>query len=341
MPTLQDLSAELMGEIPGLSYLFAMKYVNRGISDIRKDYLWSWNIGEGVLICPSLVSTGTVTTTQFSASVVFDPTADAVLQTLVLANPPLIKRQFRVSGGPVYNILAYDSPSRTMTLDRIYTETSVSGSTYQIYRCYYDPPSQDGTIANTDFLRYLTILNPAQGYTLTGRRLYMPREELNRRDPLRSAQGSPYFAVSYRPTPNDPTLAGTVNQGQMQYELWPHPTFAVTLLAQYEKNHVDLAPGDYIPNQLDPSLVKLSAYKYAYRWAASNMGRIPELRGVDWRFLLADALKAYAIQLTESKRVDKEVMLNILRPGSGGGDFMGPIDSNFAQSHDSPWASLY
>jgi hypothetical protein len=65
-----------------------------------------------------------------------------------------------------------------------------------------------------------------------------------------------------------------------------------------------------------------------------NAGRIPELKGVDWRFALSEVEKKYNFELVGAKRNDKEIVLDIIHPGSTGiYDFQGPIDSNYAQSH--------
>lgn len=339
MPTLLELSAKLVGEIPGLPRLFAQQYINKAILEIRRDYLWSWNIGEGILVVPAAVSTGTASVTYGSNQVQFDTDARAVLDQLQNAIPPLIERQFRIPNGPVYNLVGYDDSTGIGTLDRIFGEQTAPNSIYVIYRCYYDPPSDDGITPNEDFLRYLTILNNVQGYTITGRRLTQPRETLNRRDPLRGAQGWPFYAFAYRPRPIvSPALTGGTtggpSNGLMQYELWPHPTFQVNLLCQYEKAHVDLVPGDYIPFGCPETLVMYRAFEFAYRWALQNSGRQPDLKGVDWRFLLAEVQKKYMLELVTAKRNDKEVMLNIIRPGTAGLlNFLGPIDSNWAQSH--------
>ena len=197
-----------------------------------------------------------------------------------------------------------------------------------IYRVYFDAPSNDGgTTANTDFLRYLSINNDINGYTITGKRLYMTRQELNRRDPLRGAIGCPYYLASYIPNA----------AGQMQYEPWPHSTSSLGLLCYYQKRHVDLTPAQSLPEQAPITLLRYAVYKFAYRWALSNAGRVPELKGVDWRFALAEASKTYDQEMVRSKKNDKEILLNIYRPGSETTmDFQGPIDSNFMQSHGVP-----
>lgn len=335
------MAAELTGQIPGLSRLFAAKFINRSLEEVRQERLWSWNIGEGILIIPQAVTSGGLATvTQFSRNVQFDTNSQAALNPLVLANPPITEYQFRTpGGGPIYSLIGYDPATGIGTFDRIYGEASAGGVMYSLYKCYYGPPSIDGTTPNNEFLRYLSILNNIQGYSISGRRLYMTREELNRRDPLRGAQGYPYYAAAYQPTYNRLNAGATVGQfdGQMLYELWPHPTFQMAMQAQYEKKHVDLQPTDYVPRQCPSSLIQYRAFEHAYRWAMQNAGRIPELKGVDWRFALTEVQRKYALELVRAKKNDNEIMMTILRPGNPQlYDFAGPIDSNFWQSHGLP-----
>ena len=327
MPTLQSLAAELTGSIPGLSNLFARKYINQALEEMQQDYLWSWMIGEGVIYIPTAVAAGTVAVTQFSQTITFDATAKTAINASG-TNPVVTKRQFRVpSSGPIYNITAYNSTTGVASLDRFYTEGSGATQQYMVYQCYFDPPSVDGTTANTDFLRYLSILNPINGYSIVGKRLYMTREELNRRDPMRGALGIPYYAANYK----DNSI------GQMQSEFWPHCTSTLGLVCNYQKKHVDLGLADSLPSQASPVLLRYGAFKPAYRWALQNQGRIPELKGVDWRFALSEAQKTYREELVTAKKNDKEIKLKIFRPGSGyTTDFQGPIDSNFMQSHGVP-----
>lgn len=328
MPTLIEMAAELTGSIPGLSNLFARKYINQAYEEIQRDYLWSWNIGQGVLVIPTAVTAGSVAVTQYSNTITFDATATAAL-TAANSNPVITKRQFRVpSSGPVYSITAYNTVSGVATLDRIYTEPTDSAAEYTVYRAYYDAPSSDGGITpNTDFLRYLSINNDINGYSIVGKRLYMTRQELNRRDPLRGAIGLPYYMAAYGPN----------SAGQMQYEMWPHCVSALGLLCTYQKRHVDLTPSQSFPEQAPTLLIKYASYMFAYRWAQANAGRVPELKGVDWRFSLAESQKTYMQELVRAKKNDKEILLNIYRPGAGWTvDFQGPIDSNFMQSHGVP-----
>lgn len=168
MPTLGQLAAEMTGSMPGLSNLYARKFINQALEEMQTDYLWSWMIGEGILIIPTAVAAGTATVTYLSNQVQFDATAMAAIAAFG-TNPPVTQCQFRVpSSGPVYNITAYNTGTGIATLDRLYTEPSGVGQEYTIYQIYFNPPSVDGTTPNTDFLRYLSILNPINGYSITG-----------------------------------------------------------------------------------------------------------------------------------------------------------------------------
>lgn len=335
MPTVIDLAADLTGQIPGLPRLYAVKLVNKALEQLQREYLWSWNTGTGILIIPNSIIVGTAAVTQFSNSITFNATAIAAINSdPSLATVPMTSRQFRLPNGPVYNILAYNGTTGVTQLDRIYMETTNATAGYLVYRVYYDPPSTDGITPNTDFLRYLSILNYTQGYAISGRRLYMSQAQLDMRDPLRGAFGQPYYASAYKETPNNPANFGAINQGFMQYELWPHCTFGQGLKAIYEKQHVDLLPGQYIPAQCSMPVLQYKMLEHGYRWALQNSGRIPELKGVDWRFSLSEVEKTYKYELVGAKRNDKEILLNIINPGGGMNAFLGPIDSNFWQSHD-------
>lgn len=338
MPTVLELATQLVGEFPGLPQLFARNYISQALDSISRDRLWSWDINEGIVIAPQLITTGLVNVTNFSNQVQFDATAQAALLPQLLANPPLTSRQFRIMGGPIYNLVGYDNTTGIGTLDRIYVATTATGSEYQIYKCYYGAPSNDGVTPTTDFLRYLTVLDPINGYTLADKRLTLTRSQLNRRDPMRGSQGQPYYIATYRPTPNamasDGSIPRGINDGMMQYEWWPHPVYAQAYLVQYQRQYLSLGFNEYLPNQCPPNLLRYKAQELCMRWAQQNAGRIPELKGVNWTVLLLEVQKKYNFELVGAKRNDTEILTEILRPGSAHlMDLLGPVDSNWAQSH--------
>jgi hypothetical protein len=319
MASLFDLAGELVGQIPGLPHPAAVKFINKGWQDVRRERLWSFLIGTGELISADSISAGSVAVTKFSTSVVFNATAQVILNPLAVgATPTLDSRQFRVSGGPIYNLVGYDGAGNG-TLDRVYTESSNSTATYQVYKCYYAPPS-------TDFLTYTSILDPINGYVLSGKRLRGTREEIDRRDPLRASQGIPYYLFSYKPDAN----------GVMNHELWPQTVRGQVYLCSYVKKGIDLStPTSSIPSSDVESLVVQRALFWASRWAAMNVGRLPELRGVNWINQMSEINGTYRHDLVRAKRNDNEIMLtNFVNWNISDLNFLGPIDSNWSQSHD-------
>ena len=124
----------------------------------------------------------------------------------------------------------------------------------------------------------------------------------------------------------------------MRSELWPHPTYSMQLMCTSEMKHVDLQPTDYIPHQCPASLVQYRAFANTpIVGRFRTPGESTRLKGVDWRFAIAEMEKKYAVELVSAKRNDNEIMLSILRPGNPQlYDFQGPIDSNFWQSHGLP-----
>lgn len=320
MSNLFDLAGELVGQIPGLPHPAAVKFVNKGWQDVRRERLWSFLVGAGEIITPDSISVGLASVTKFSTAVVFDATAQAVLNPLsVGATPSLDSRQFRLPGGPIYNLIGYDGAGGG-TLDRVYGEATNATATFQIYKLYYSVPSPD-------LLAYTVILDPINGYAISGRRLTGTREEIDRRDPMRGSQGIPYYLFTYKPDAN----------GVMQHELWPSPVRSQTYQCSFVRKGIDLATGTSIlPNVEIEGLVIQRALFWAARWAAMNVGRLPELRGVNWINQMSEINQSYKKDLVKAKRNDNEVMLtNFVNWDVSTLNFLGPIDSNWAQSHDS------
>jgi len=199
-----DLVSELKGDFPRLSPFLAQKFVNRAWSEIRDSDNWSFLEGQATLQVPAVVNTGTISCTQFSATITGDATATTAWTPLLTGTPPFVAStnaagqaligtgyQIRWLNGPLYSVIASDSgsPVMTLTLDRIVSEKSGSGIAYQAFRAYYGAPA-------TDWLNWLTIVNQAQGYPISGRRLNGSQAQLNRIDPQRTATGDPWFLFS-------------------------------------------------------------------------------------------------------------------------------------------------
>lgn len=319
MSSYGDMVGQLMGEVPGLPYPAAQKILNKGWADVRDERLWSWQIDTGEVYTADQLLTGAVSLTQFLATIQFDATARAILDPLAaVATPPLIPRQFRVSMGPIYTLIDYDTATGIGTLDRIYAEAPNATSSFLIYKCYYTPPF-------ADHLRYLTILDPITGNSIKGKQLLGSREEINRRDPMRGSQGDPYRIFAYQPD----------STGLTQHEWWPQPIVSRAYICTCVRRGVDLsAPTDVLPSTLNENLVTNKALYYAYRWALSHAGTDPALKGINWMNLMIDVQKQYRLDLVKAKREDNEILLtNFVNWNADLQNFMGPIDSNWAQSH--------
>jgi len=310
--SLQDFASELKGFIPEVDYLLAVKLVNRAYRDIRDARLWSWLLSEGVFVTPNIITTGTVATTQYSKTVTLSAAANTALNNLT--NPLITQRQFRAgsSSGGVYNIAAYDPVAKTITIDRIYMEPSAPSTPYQVYRCYYSPADMNGNLV-TDFLSFVSMINPDEGYRISRRNLRYQKVEIDGMDPLRANQGLAYYVASYK--------FDTVNNVPL-YELWPHPTSAAGYLYLMRRRGTDLVkPTDDIPSTLNPALLTERAKYYSALWAAQNVGRFPVLRGADWRYVAAESNTNYQrVLLPEAMRADDEIFLDSFIPSQWADD---------------------
>lgn len=316
-----DYYSELMGAIPRMDALNAQNIVNRAWKSILDERTWSFLVGEGVFLAPQIITAGSVTVTQFSNSVTLNATATTALTGL---GPPLITlRQFRagLGGGSVYNIT--NLAGSTLTLDRPYLEASASGTPYQVYRCYYQPTDMSGNFV-TDFAHFIVILDPNDGYAITGENLLLTRQEIDARDPTRGAQDLPYTVAIYKADPN----------GYPIYEFWPHPTAQRGFVCAYRRRGVPLSATQDVPGTFPSSVLVAKAKTIAYEWAMANAGRFAELKGVDWNLLLASTQKRYDRDLQKAKIKDDDLFLSSFIPQMRDYLTYPPLDSKFLQSHD-------
>jgi hypothetical protein len=318
-----DFYSSLMGFIPELGPENAKRIVNRSWKDIRMFRPWSFLLVDTVITIPAVVNTGTALVTQYTNTVTMDVTASAAITGL--NNPILTLRQFRRPVGPVYNIVSADftAPAAVvLTLDRNYQEATDPTATYQIYQVYYPAPS-------SDFLRWVSVFNPINSYKL---KLHMTRQEIDRRDPQRASQGLSYWIVQYKMN----TLSGDPNVPF--FELWPHMISQVGLQAFYQKRGTDLVDNtDTIPPQVrDDTLLTMAKY-YACEWGEANKGRHQSLKESDWLALRRQLRVDWKETLFNDAVKDENTVLQLLLESQDARGTMGPIDSNWMQTHASPW----
>jgi hypothetical protein len=283
--TYQQAWNELMSYVPKLSPPIAQKLVQRAWRDIRDSRLWSFLVGETVIAVPVQISTGTVTTTNGLATVLGDSTATTAWSAI--SNAELVTRQFRSGAGPIYNIIDYTFP--LLTLDREYSETSVTGAAYSIYKCYYPPPA--------DFSRWTSVVDPINGYQFG---LDRTKAQLDHTDPLRGAIGQPLVIASYKYDTDDPA--------QWLYELYPHPVVQQSYPALYQKKGVDFSSPTSTFNAMIPdSVVEARSRWRAYEWAMANSAAHPELRGVNWAQLRGMVDEEYQKDLARAQLKDEDI----------------------------------
>jgi hypothetical protein len=336
-----DLVSELVGTVPKLSALHAGQLVNRAWSKVRDFRTWSFNIvADAQIFVPAIISTGTVSTTFGSQSIVVDATAGAALNAVVTANPPLagtigIGRQIRLgqaSGlasptGPNYTITAWNNSTRTITIDKPFGEDSVSGSAYQVLKCYYAAPGFPYTSPSTPdpgLVRFLSIVNRANGYALSGRNLNWSQEQLNSIDPQRGGQGDAYIQANY----------GRTATGLPVFELYPNPVGRVTYSAIYFTRWPNLSAAvdlPQMPYQL-ADLVMVGTKVLAAQWALANVVTFEELGKTNWVAYAGMMQTEFKDALIQCIKVDDEIMPGEVR--RQGSLFSFPLGGSFAQSHD-------
>lgn len=321
MSTLADLAVQVTGWIPKIPPDLASILTNRAYRAICNSRNWSFLVESAQVYTPDLLDVGTVAVVQWSNQVTGDATASAAWLAQVLnTGAPFTSRQFRVSAtGPIYQITAADVSNPAAIVLTIssgagsygYSGTTDAAATYQIYRCYIDVP-------DPDFLRWISFYDPSSGYYLAVNR---QQAQINKKDPLRSQQGQPYWVCNSKGT----------STGAPQFELWPGPTFEKAYQTLYQRRGADLASGDSFPVVLTDELIVSRTLVEGGMWGLANQGAMPELRGVDWRFFISTGQSQYDKQLIVVKKTDEETYIQTLIRRQVGAGF--PLDGKYLQSH--------
>lgn len=326
--TFTDLVFELTGIYPGLSAFLAKRFINDAWRDILNVRTWSFLSGDGGFNAPVGIGAGTCSITIGSPTVTFDTTATTALNAVPLPAPTgLLARQFRLgTSGGVYNITGYVPATGTMTLDRVILEATGTGLTFQVYQCYFPPPPQalnaDGSY---DFDRWLSIVDPINGYVLwddTG------KVTLDRRDPQRSDVGGlAYTAYDYKSINDTPYM-----------EFWPHPSGGQQYVCYWKRNGTAFTTSTQPLPKMIPSglVINRALFRYADPWAQRNAGRIPTLKGINFGVLVAQAKAQYDIDLQAAKLQDDNIALQSFIIPNRPRSWSGPIDASFIGSHDFP-----
>lgn len=289
------------GEIPGVALELAKTKINEALGKVYDETVWSFQLGNssGWLIPGLVASTGTFTTTPYSAQVVADASATSVLASLP-ANPPLTSLQFRNPSYALYDIIAYDTtsnpPFATLTLDRPWAEPATGpGQNYYIYQAYFPVPV-------SDFRSFVEIRDTTDGdyVSFTG----LSQDDLSVEDPQRVIFGPalPTYAVPFGidQRPGSPTL------GFLRYEVWPHILSIWPLSFTYKRRgKLLVAPTDTVPYPLTEEVVTWRTKEILYQYKEAQKGEQQQRgSGADWRFLAEYARKEYVECLKKIRAID-------------------------------------
>lgn len=152
---------------------------------------------------------------------------------------------------PIYTIRAVVS-STSFLIDQEWGITALTGSSYQIIKCYF-------TIS-PDLKDIVALWDPTQGRPMA---FHKSQDYLNYRDPQRASTGVPLVLADFIPT----------EAGTMQYELWPHQTISYQIPILYCKQWPELKnPTDQPPWFINPSIIIAGATADALRIRNQQIG---------------------------------------------------------------------
>jgi hypothetical protein len=323
MSLLAQLAQELKAWLPQIDPISTQTLVMRAYRDIRKARDWSFNRQNGVWLSPSPINSGTVTVTFLSNQVVADAVASPYWLAQAITQPPLgslTQRQFRVTGGPIYNIIAYDGVS-TITLDRPYTEQSASGGSYYIFQNYAPAPSDD-------FKRWLSWTDPINSYRFRRRNLYRTKEELDRIDPQRTSYSWPIILATH-----DYVVIPGDTQMRPRFEVWPMPTSQIGYVIEWFVNGDSVALTDLLPQQIADETIMARARHYGHQVVAGQPNVDVQVK--QWHLnAMRTADAEYQDLLRRDQLTDNSINDSLVDNEDTGPVLSGPYDSNFLQSHE-------
>jgi hypothetical protein len=317
------------GEIPGVAQSLVRTKINEALQKIYDETDWSFQTGQAGWNNPGLMaSSGTVTATPYSQTVVGDATASAVWAA-ISGRPSLTEVQFRNPSYALYNIIAYDTTSNapfgTLTLDRPWMEpTSGAGQPYQIYQCYFPVPY-------ADFTKFVEIRDTTNNAPVSFTEV--SQDDLSVMDAQRLIFGPaiPTYAV---PWGVDQRL-GSATLGFTMYEIWPHNLSHMPYSFSFKRSGPLLVnPSDTVPSPLSEDLLTWRAKEILYQYKEAQKGEnMQRGAGADWRFLAQAAAKEYDGRLKQVRAKDANLHRDfVTRTRSGLG--LGP-QSNDGYSNNS------
>jgi len=193
-----QITGECNGYNPGMSPSMVQNFINNAVREYYDRRLWYGLMVKGQIVSPGYYSTGTVTLTTGSASVVGNNTN----WTPSINGIPITQMQLRVGfTAPIYNIIGLDQVKQILTIEMPWGNQSLNTSGYWITQYYY-------TFPNIKY--FYSVKNLQLMYRLWTN---VPQNLLENWDPSRLQFMYPRIMASMPPDIN----------GNYQVELWPAP----------------------------------------------------------------------------------------------------------------------
>ena len=298
---------ELQGSVPNQDAAFARTLINEAWADVRRLGGWSFQFSQTGFTVPGLLGTGLVTLEFGSPLVIGNAAAVTAWTTQGIGSQYgslLTQRQFRSGGtsgaGTMYDIIAFNAGTGTLTLDRPFSDplTSMSGPVagqkYSIYQPYIAAPCKD-------FERWLSVYDIANSGWLFVRG---DRRAVGRDDPQRQIFANPDRLLAL----GADSRLGSSTLGWERYELWPGPQNQYLYQAWYLRFGADLVGmADTLPVGIPESMVKAKARVRCYEGAEANKDpQTTRGAGADYRFLLGSAMAQYERELKYARLRDRD-----------------------------------
>jgi len=302
LDTYGKLWRKVLLRCPSAGQGLARDWINNAFRRIAERRDWSWLHKRGQFLTVDVYSTGTASVTHNSTT---------VTGTDTVWTAAMVGRQFKVADSPIYTIDSFTNAT-TIELDDEFGGDTDATSSYQIYKCYMDVP--------TDFHSFISLWDTQDNKVIN---YVTTQAELNARDPERTHTGEVFTAAF---------LDYIVPSGQTvsvpRYELWPHKTSQAVYAYLYEARPTDLEDsGAYLPRYIHGDVLVEMALEQAALW--------PGLSDKPNPYFNRDLARHHASRaeqlIMERERQDEEVMVSNVNYTYDNVTYIG--DSDWMQKH--------
>ena len=269
--------------------------VNRALDKLYETNNWSFQIQESGWFTPGEFEGGTITATLASNQIVGDATAAAVWAAIPNTFP-LTQMQIRLPAYALYDIVAYDAGTQTLTIDRPWAEPAGAGLTFELYQAYFTAPVGD-------FKRWLAVRDFTNAASLNW--WEWKQSDLDLWDPQRTVFNQPNRVVPYKVD----ARASTSTPGWMRFELYPHQLAQLPYALYFLRKGPQLsANSDILPYPLTEKLVLARARMLNYEFKEAQKGEnVARGSGADFKFLYQAANAEFQDELKDVRKVDRDM----------------------------------